>query len=330
MTPELSEMLTTKLPLKFNADGKFKIMMMSDIQEKLNTDGRTFDAIGRLLDAEKPDLVILGGDNCDGHYITTNEELEQYVALVAKEFESRCIPWVQIWGNHDHDFKLDEDFHQSEYMKHPHNLSWSAKGITGQSNFVLPVLSSDGNSIAYNIWGLDSGPWSGRHASAKLTDLYRKAQLPNRIHPNQADWGLICFDQLMWYYNTSKQIEQELGRLVPGFLATHVPPYEICALFNNPEECGTVGIRPEHCDLSTFNSGLFAAIIQRGDIKTICSGHSHDNSECGTFCGIMMCHDSSVGYNCYGNSQTKGARVFELTENDLDNIVTRMVFSKDV
>lgn len=324
---DLTHIINTKKTLRFNSDGKFRILMMSDIQETPNSDGKTFEAIAKMLDALKPDLVILGGDNCDGHHIHTVDELKQYVGMVARPFEERNIPWAQIWGNHDHDVKVDEDLHQAEYMSYPNNVSSSVKGITGQSNFVLPILASSSDDVVFNVWALDSGPSSSEHVKANLNkEKVRSAlRLPNPSHPNQSVWGLICFDQLMWYYNTSVEFEKQYEKKIPALLATHVSLYEAAVVTKNPVECNTDGYYPEHFDLATFNCGLFAAIIQRGDVKAVCSGHSHDNFQCGTYCGVKLCNDGSIGYNCYGEKQNKGARVFDIDESDPENIMTMHV-----
>ena len=55
--------------------------MMSDIQETLEYDKRTLDSINKLIDKVKPDLVVLGGDNCDGTILKTEEEMKKYLDI---------------------------------------------------------------------------------------------------------------------------------------------------------------------------------------------------------------------------------------------------------
>ena len=71
-------MIVINRTLRFNENGKFKILMISDIQETLNYDLRTVKGMEAMIDAEKPDLVIWGGDNCDGRKVKLKEELEEY------------------------------------------------------------------------------------------------------------------------------------------------------------------------------------------------------------------------------------------------------------
>ncbi len=319
--------LSDKIKLRFGSNGAFKILAMSDIQEHCTYNPETFEAIEKLLDAQKPDLVLLVGDNCNGPKINTEDELREYVSIVARPIEERGIPWAQVWGNHDHDVRLDKRLHQSLYMEYPHNVSSTVPEISGQSNFLLPIYSSHSDDIVFNVWGLDSGPMAAEHSDGGISEeLFKEAlSIKTKVNPHQKCWGFICFDQLMWYYNTSKELEAKYGKKIPGLLATHVAPYEISAITDDPEQCDTVGEYPEHMSLGLFNSGLFATVIQRGDIKVICSGHSHDDTECGKYCGITLCNDGSVGLSCYGKREHKGARVFELCESDPDRVETYFV-----
>ena len=70
--------------LRFNSDGNFRILMISDIQETLEYDERTIKGMNAMLDSEKPDLVIWGGDNCDGRTVKSREELKEYLKIMKK------------------------------------------------------------------------------------------------------------------------------------------------------------------------------------------------------------------------------------------------------
>ena len=85
----LSTNLYTKIALKFNQDDKFKILMLSDIQETLDYDKRTLCGINKIIEYTKPDIVVLGGDNCDGTVIKTEEELKTYLDIFSEPMEKR-------------------------------------------------------------------------------------------------------------------------------------------------------------------------------------------------------------------------------------------------
>ena len=108
----------------------------------------------------------------------------------------------------------------------------------------------------------------------------------------------------------------------------------------NSNRTRTTGEYNERVSTSEINSGLFAAALQRGDVKAIFAGHDHHiNTFDGTYCGIRMGYDGSAGYHAYGcrdndpggdRERLRGGRVFDIKKDDPWNIDTRMVFIKDL
>ena len=84
----LDNNLYSKISLKFNQDGRFKILMLSDIQETLEYDKRTLEGINKIIEHTNPDLVVLGGDNCDGTVIKTEKELKKYLDIFSEYLEA--------------------------------------------------------------------------------------------------------------------------------------------------------------------------------------------------------------------------------------------------
>lgn len=333
MTDNLKNNLYTKKELRFNEDGKFKIVMFSDMQETLDFDERTMHGINAVLDSEKPDLVLLGGDNCNGCVVKDEDTLHKYVNILSGPMEKRKIPWAHVWGNHDHDVGIDEKLHQSFYTEHEYCLSKSADGTTGQSNFVLPILASSSDKIMFNVWGLDSGNNIKTFANeiyGEGSALSQDALLEKKITSHKTIWGFVNFDRLVWYYKSSEELEAYNGDKIESLMILHIPPWEIYNIANNREKCGTVGDADEHYSIGTFNSGLFSAVLQRKDVRAICSGHSHLNDAAGVYCNVIICTDGSIGYTAYGDNNRRGARVFEISENAPADVRTRMVYCRDL
>ena len=113
----LDSNLYTKIALRFNQKGKFKILMLSDIQETLNYDKRTLDSMNKIIEYTKPNLVVLGGDNCDGTILQTKEELKAYLNIFSEPMEKRKIPWMHVFGNHDHDINIDDIVMQEDEVQ---------------------------------------------------------------------------------------------------------------------------------------------------------------------------------------------------------------------
>lgn len=313
--------LFSKHTLKFNEDGHFKILMMSDIQEPLNYDPRTLDCMDRLIEKERPDFVMLGGDNCNGLVMHTPDELKAYLDIFSVPMEKRKIPWAHVFGNHDHDMKFDDLTKTKIYEQYPYCVSKHTDGMKGTTNYVLPIYTSSEDRIAFHLWALDSN--NSIKDTFKELDFKRDIR-PLKRTPVAAPSDIVGFEQLMWYWNTSKKLEEHNGALVNGLLFMHVAPWEFLYIMENPEQTGGVGSMVENMGLGTFNSGLFSTILQRGDIKCIACGHTHKNDFVGTFCGVKMCLDACAGYSPYGIDELRGGRVFILNENDPADIQTYM------
>ena len=85
-----------------------------------------------------------------------------------------------------------------------------------------------------------------------------------------------------------------------------------------------------------LNSGMFAAVLRRGDVSGIFFGHDHTNTFTGVVGGVTLGYSGSAGYAHYGlggefaeNHALRGGRIIEVRESDPYNFTTRMVFAAD-
>ena len=230
MDSNLESNLFLKKELKFNSSGKFKILTLSDIQETLNYDKRTLEGINRIIKTEKPDLVILGGDNCEGTVLKTEDELRKYLDIFSAPMESRKILWAHIFGNHDHNIELDDIRKTKIYEEYKYCISKHTENIYGTTNFVLPIKYSNKNEIAFNIWGLDSNNLIAN------TNLHIDKNMNVLNKPSMScRWDIVHFEQLMWYWNSSKEIEEYCNKKIDGILFMHIPPWEFQYIVENPQ-----------------------------------------------------------------------------------------------
>lgn len=325
MNNNLENNLTLKHELKFNSNGNFKILMMSDIQETLNYNKRTLRSIDKLIETQNPDLVILGGDNCDGTVLSTKNELEDYLKIFSVPMEKRHIPWAHVFGNHDHDVNIDDVTKTKIYEKYEYCISKHTEDIYGTTNFVLPIKYSNKNEIAFNVWGLDTNNLIS-DTNIKIDKSMNLLKRPSM----SCRWDILHFEQLMWYWNSSTEIEEYCNKKINGMLFMHIPPWEFQYIVENPQYTNAKGSMEEVMKTGMFNSGIFSIILQRNDIKCIACGHSHNDCFEGEFCGIKMCLDGCAGYSPYGTDELRGGRIFEIDENDTSNINTYMVHYKDL
>ena len=230
MDANLKNNLSLKNELRFNSNRKFKILMLSDIQETLDYDKRTLEGINKIIDTEKPNLIILGGDNCDGTVLKTEKELREYLDIFSEPMESRNIPWAHVFGNHDHDIDIDDITKTKIYEEYKCCISKHTEDIYGTTNFVLPIKYSNKNEIAFNIWGLDS------NNLIEYTDIQIDKNMNVLKKPYMScRWDIVHFEQLMWYWNSSKEIEEYCNKKIDGILFMHIPPWEFQYIVENPQ-----------------------------------------------------------------------------------------------
>ena len=330
----LEENLHTRIPLRFK-DGKFKILAISDLHGICDYDTRLIRDLEALLDGVRPDFLFVLGDMVWEDALESEEKLYSFLSDVFGVVEKRNIPWAHVFGNHDNDVIWADFSQQSVYEKFPHNLTKRGPSdIHGIGNFVLPVRAEKSEDIVFNIWGIDS------HDS--MNDFMREFSLgdpankwdkqcvyPSCLH----DWGCgydtLNFDQVMWYFNSSVELEKYAGHKIPGIMGMHIPLPEYVIGYKNTAETYYDGTRREAVGCPVLNSGMFNAVIDRGDIKTLVAGHDHINDYEATYLGIKMTYDAGLNYDGYCADDLRGGRVFEIDEKDAWNIKTYMVRSKD-
>ena len=76
--------------------------------------------------------------------------------------------------------------------------------------------------------GLDSNN-EIRHSNI---DIDKNIKLMNM--PSMSDkWDIVHFEQLMWYWNSSKEIEDYCGNIINGILFMHIPQWEFQYIVDN-------------------------------------------------------------------------------------------------
>ncbi len=333
----LPEAFQTKRPLRFRKDGGYRILMMSDAHLKPEKEERTIRAMETLIDGTKPDLVLLNGDNAAA--FTGPEMFEGLAARLVEPMESRRIPWAHVFGNHDQTPQVSKAYQEKVYERYDYCVSKAGpEELPGSGNYFLPVLNECGEPV-FGVWGLDSQQ-DFKTQTVPLDypgDLYWDLLMPSPVAAS-SDYDFIRFEQIMWYWNTSVTLEKLCGRKIPSLMMFHIPLIEFNGILRNANRTQLRGEYNERLCTSEVNSGLFAAVFQRGDVKAIFAGHDHINTFDGVYCGIRMGYDGSIGYEAYGardndpgrdRERLRGGRVFDLSIDDPWNIRTEMVFVKD-
>jgi len=140
--------------LKFNEDGKFKIMMFADSQDDEELEETTTQLMREALAAHNPDLVIFMGDNS----VAPGEKQADAIAAIVAPCVERNVPFTLVFGNHDQEQGVSNDDLLKEYQKYPGCLAYDAvPSLYGCGNHNLPIFASNGLGIKFNLWMIDSG-----------------------------------------------------------------------------------------------------------------------------------------------------------------------------
>ena len=314
-------------PLRFGPDGTFTVVQFTDTQDDQDIDPRTVQLIEAVLDDRQPDLVVFTGDNVRSGPQTA-DDVWAAIANIAEPVESRGIPWLISFGNHDQDHAgdtgIDEVAMLERYMSYPNNINRpSDEGVHGTGNMQVLIYGSRSDEPVFNVWALDAGRYASDTIGGQAID---DDGLPG--------WDWIRHSQVHWYFETSKALEARYGGVIPSLMFFHIPLWEHRFMWDRRENHNVVGERNESVSSGPFNSGLFAVMLERGDVLGVFVGHDHINDYAGDYFGIQLGFSANTGFGTYGldGSETdrlRGARVFVIREDDPDHFETHMVYARD-
>ncbi len=316
-------LLESKYTLRFDENGQFKILVFADMH--LQSSGMSDymeDCIRTLIDREAPDLVILTGDNVADTSIADDDTFRATVNAAMDYVESKKIPWMHVYGNHDSEGSYTREQQQKVYESFDYCISKTGEDLTGVGNYVIPVYASRGNKVKFAVWGLDSG--------AYMSEADRKAMFPEESAFGGYSgiyYDYIHGDQIDWYVNASKLLQEyNDGEAIPSLMAFHIPLQESYTAWINRAGLEWTGEKREDVCASSHNSGLFGALLARGDVKAVVNGHDHTNDYMVNYGGIKLCFSSNFSTNTYGDEDMHGARVFVINESDPSNVETYMSY----
>ena len=329
----LVDLLQTKHKLKVDENGEFTVLVLSDIH--IGMSGQTglsneeSQRIKQLVDEEQPDLVLFDGDVT--HDLNTVAELTTAISSLVSYIEANQIPWAHVYGNHDRDTDgLSREIQQAVYESFEYCVSEAGpEDISGVGNFVLPVYSYDEKSIVYNVWGLDSHGYLYDNMEQGIKD-------PTVIDHNGSKfrkYEYIKFDQIEWYLKASRMLENYNGARIPAMMAFHIPLQESMfawELRNNSDVVTewTGELREAGVAASAMNSGMFSAVVSRGDVELIVNGHEHENDFMVKYKGVMLCYSATPSRQGYCDDDMLGGRVIKFNQGAAKDITTYMTYDK--
>ena len=264
--------------LRCSPGGGFRILAISDLHYRPARDPYGIALTERLIDQEKPGLVVVNGDCLSGKDCQDEAGLRAAIGHVAEAMERKRVPWAVTFGNHDQEHLpktgLGKDAVLGIYSGYPHNLNAVyERGLTGGGNKHLLIWNAAGDRPVYCVWLMDSNEY-----------FQDGKQRPY-------DW--IHSDQVAWYTRKSAELEKTHGAKIPALMFFHIPLPEFTEMAMKAK---IIGARHEPECPSPVNSGMFAAVIERGDVRGIYCGHDHVNNYVGRWRGVELGYDGSIGH----------------------------------
>ncbi|ORY71906.1 Metallo-dependent phosphatase-like protein [Pseudomassariella vexata] len=314
-----SQVETTKPQPRVKDNGKFKIMQLADLHlstgvghcrdavpdeyhgGKCEADPRTLDFIIKLLEEEKPDLVVLSGDQVNGG---TAPDAQTAIFKYADILNKRKIPYVEIFGNHDDEKSLPRASQMSLLESLPYSLSKAGPDdIDGVGNYYIEVLARGKSTHpALTIYLLDSHSYS-----------------PDERQWQGYDW--IKKNQIDWFKQTSSSLKKknkQYTHIHMDLAFIHIPLPE----YTNTESY-YFGEWREGVTAPGYNSGFRDALVEQGVVMVSC-GHDHANEYCMLSTDeddrpkLWMCYGGGAGFGGYGGygDYIRRVRFFDFDMNE--------------
>ncbi len=324
--------------LRFREDGKFTILVFTDIHETHRPFRDTITLIERSLDAVAPDLVVCLGDTVDGAFPgATPAHVRRALHAVLTPIAARGISFAPVFGNHDRESGVSNEEQLKIYQQYPGCLLLQgAPGVPGCGNYVVTVKGSADDTDRFALWMIDSGSRISKERLAQgIPDGYAAPEP----------------EQIAWLERRARELGAvNGGRMPDGLLFQHIIVPEIYdaliparkgekgavrgqeqnwrdRYYKLPEgACGKLGEGP--CP-PCYNTGEFAA-IKRCNVLGAFFGHDHVNDFEVLHEGIRLTNCKSTGVRSYGDGTGRGVRVIELNENRPGTYQTRSIYFSDL
>lgn len=327
-------------PLKFGADGKFRILHITDIHDvepimdddenrsiPENRDLETLNVIESLVAKTNPDLVVFGGDNISGYWEEfTYNYVESTIKKITKPIRDRNIPLCVVFGNHDGEIGFHTEFQMLMYMEYPNCRSnLNDADVYGTGNCCVTIKSSKDDKDAFAIWLIDSNDYQSNG----------KGDFP---------YDCVHEDQIAWYEKRSAELkEANGGEPLPAILFQHIPVQQEMIGFKEVTKDDEYTFerdgryfylqneilegRVRECPCPPYmendHTQQFESWKKTGDIFAAFFGHDHINDFKMKVDGIDLYQTLGAGYFTYGKEH--GGRLIVLDENNPRELYTESI-----
>ncbi len=327
--------------LKFDENGDFVLLQISDIQDDEEIDERTLAIINKAVARFSPDLAVLTGDN------VTTKMTESKFKSAADQFLAPMlnnnVPVAVTFGNHDSEGNtLNPAYsrqNQYDYYVSKGCIDFDENSLSHVGTGSIPIYSNDGSRVAFCVFPMDTGDYDSNgkydHVEADqnawfLSELTRLKALNNgnnvptlvfqhipvpEIYPNQNVSGKDDAS-----YPVAQPLLQASSSGVSGAIQG-TGRWESSYYILNPNATfiDSTGVYGEGPCPSDVNGGQYATWItaDHPDVTMVGAfyGHDHKNSFVGVDSnGIVQGYCKAATLNSY-NDGNPGVRVFTIHED---------------
>ena len=309
---------------------KLKIMQVSDPQDMHFVRKAMIKMLDKAYDTVKPDLIVFTGDNVHGNHLDENrlgmstkdvgeikKNMKKAISYIAEPLEKRQIPFCMIYGNHDDLNPISKQEQADLYKDYKYFFGLNSdEPELDCDTYNVPIYSSDGKKIKFNLWMLDS---AGKDDGTGKGYSYVKKEA------------------VEWYKRKSDELTKENnGEKVPSLMFQHIPIPQTTSLFTECEAddkdavkwrgsdgkpykldlTKAKGYAAEYPEVCEADFGQLEAVKEKGDVCALVFGHDHPNSFIGEVEGVKIIQSPGASFRSYGIPRSRGVRVFEIDEND--------------
>ena len=311
-----------KTELRFNSNGKFTILMFTDIEETELPMSDSVKLWSAAVEKVKPDLIVYNGDNQRmRNNADTLENLKKAITEITKPATENSIPFAVVFGEKDADCEISKD-KQLDIYKSISGCLAGTQSVTssGSGAYNITIKSSKTESDAFCLWFFDACSPLGDEETLFKPSAQKQAESQNQ-----------------WYEAKSESLKEENdGKALPSIVFQHEPVPEIYGLLEktdaktsdsvkgNGEKSSNNYILSENASgtlnkgpyLSSSMANRFELWKQQGDVIGAFFGHEHVNDIEGYVDGIYLAQTFKSGVRGYGEAKYSGVRVISLDEND--------------
>lgn len=302
---------------RIRKDGKFKIMQAADLHlstglghcrdalpegQKCDADPRTLEFLDRMIEDEKPDFVVLTGDQVNGD---SSPDAQTAIFKYAELFARHKIPYAGIFGNHDDEGNLKREEAMAVMDGLPYSMSTSGPDdVEGVGNYIVEILARGSSS----------------HSALTLYMLDTHAYSPDERQYHGYDW--LKQTQIDWFRSSSQSLKRkhkEYTHIHMDLAFIHIPLPE----YRNPDKLAWVGNWTEPPTAPAYNSNFKDALVEEGVVMVSC-GHDHVNDYCLPALNkekqpaLWMCYGGGAGFGGYGGyyGYHRRVRFFDFDMNE--------------